>query len=834
MVKEHHMYTTINCLRILFKIYFNQLLTILATALISLNIFAQKNNNNVDIIIKGSVSFKSMPVPNAAVLLQLSTDSLLVQGTLTDSLGSFSFHNIRKGKYYISVQALDYNFFTSDIFSVDNLETEFLVPPILLNIAPVKVLSEVTVKAKKPWIEKKPGEIIFNIENTRLANGGTAWDLLQKAPAVKADELGNIRLRANQGAAIMINNKMINLEGEDLVSFLRTLNSEQISRIELITNPSSKYDAEGSGGIINIVTKRNQEDGLNGTSMLGYQQSAYAKYNAGVNLNFKHKNLTISGNYNYKNAKYLTREYLEQEYQKTGLLTIYDETLNRHRNQVNPNYKLDLSYAVNKKSTIGIFVDGKFANWQNNDISETPIYANKPKADSTFLSHILIDGNKDYLSLNANYKSVFDTLGKSLNIDVDYLQYNSSINSLNVNEFIDDNNNKLHPTTSFRSEVPQMIKIYTAKLDYSHPLDLNTNLGLGVKINKTTTDNNYGFENLVNNNYINDTGKSNHFIYEENIAAIYGNFSKTLNTFTFQAGLRGEYTKTKGNSLTLQNIANRSYFKLFPSVCLQQKFSEDYQLEFNYSKSTDRPSYADMNPFRYYSTPYSYSEGNPFLQPAYTHSFSLDHTFKNKYIVSLYYYVTTGQFTQVPKQNNETKTIGFYQLNLDKSISYGMSVELPFEVGNWWQSYNSIDISHQQVSSEYLGSVFSNHKMIANVSSTQTFNLSPSWSTEINGTYQTSAIDGLFYTGNFSELSLTIKRKLFKDKATLGLHFSDILRGTMVAFRVNYLDQKSVARNDDDLRSIRINFSYRFGKSKNKQTPKEHTSNEEERNRVDK
>jgi hypothetical protein len=798
-----------------------------------INIFAQRNNSE-GICVKGIVSFENKPVANAAVLLQTATDSSLVQGTLTDSLGSFAFHNIQQGNYYISVQSLGYEFFSGQIFSVDSLATEFLVPPVVLNMAPVKALNEVVVKSKKPLIEKKMSEIIFNIENTSLANGGTAWELLQKAPGVKANETGSISLRAGQGATIMINDKMVNLEGDELVNFLRTLSSEQISKIELITNPSSKYDAEYSGGIINIVTRRSREDGWHGTSLLGYQQNTFAKYDAGINLNFKHKNLTISGNYNYRNGKYLTREYLEQEYQNAGLSTVYDETLNRYRKLVNSDCKLDLSYAVNKKSTIGIMIDRRSSNWHNNDISVTPIYTNNLKADSTFLSHILINGNKDYLSLNTNYKCAFDTLGQSLNVDIDYLQYQSFISSFNVNEFLDYYNNKLRPAITFRSEMPQMIRIYTTKLDYSYPLDLNSNLEFGAKLNKTTTDNNYLFENLINNNYTNDTGKSNHFIYEENIAAMYGDFSKTINAFTFRVGLRGEYTKTKGNSLTLQNTVNRSYFKIFPTVSLQQQFSDNYQLEFNYDKSTERPFYTDMNPFRYYSTPYSFTEGNPFLQPSYTHSFELDQTFKNKYIVSFYYFITKGDFMQIPAQSNETKTIAFYQLNMDKSIDYGISLELPFEIGHWWQSYNSIDILHQKVSSAYLGSSFSNQKTMAYIKTTQAFVLSPNWSAEIQGTYQSPAVSGLFYTGSYSEIGLTIKRKLFKDKATLSLNFSDIFKGTVTPFRVDYLDQKSKASTDGDIRGIRINLSCKFGQPKNKQDMEEHASNEEERNRVDK
>ena len=227
----------------------------------------------------------------------------------------------------------------------------------------------------------------------------------------------------------MINNKLVNLAGDDLISFLRNINSEEIIRIELITNPSAKYDAEGTGGIINIVTRKNKEEGSNGTATIGYTQSTYAKYNAALNLNYKNKNLSVFGNYGYRNGDYSTIEYWTR-IRSTSSTVYYNEVLNRYREQVNNNYKVGMNYALNKKSTIGIQADGDFVNRNNNDISHTPTHTNAGKIDSTLLSHIFIDGNNHYFSLNTNYKGEFDSLGKSLNVNLDYLQYYSNNNSL--------------------------------------------------------------------------------------------------------------------------------------------------------------------------------------------------------------------------------------------------------------------------------------------------------------------------------------------------------------------------------------------------------------------
>jgi outer membrane receptor for ferrienterochelin and colicin len=789
-------------------------------------------NGDAGTVIKGTVSFEKTPIVNATVLLQSCKDSSLEKGTITDSLGNFIFNNIKAGNYFISVQSTGYRSYTTKVFEVDSLHADLSVPPVFLDTATVKSLKGVVVKSKKPLIEKRMGRIDFNVENSVIAIGSTAWDVLRKAPNVKTNEQGFVSLRGNESAAVMINNKLVNLAGDDLVSFLRNINSEDIIRIELITNPSAKYDAEGTGGIVNIITRKNKEEGLNGTATAGYMQSAYSKYNAGLNLNYKHKNLSVSGNYGYRNGDYLTIEYLDQEFPNDSSTVFYNEALNRHRKQINNNYKLGINYVLNKKSTMGIQADGSFGSRHNNDISHTPIHTDDGSIDSTFLSHIFIDANNRYFSLNTNYRGEFDTLGKSLNVDIDYLKYYSNNRSFNINDYLDANN-KMRPVSTFRSDVPQEIRIYTASIDYTHPVNESIWVELGAKANKTETDNNYTFENLIDGTYINDTTKSNHFIYEENIMALYSDITKTIHNTTIQLGVRGEYTKTKGNSLTLDNIVDRSYFKIFPTIYFQQKFSDNYQLELNYGKRIRRPSYSDMNPFRYYSTPYSYSEGNPFLQPEYTNSFELVHTFKNRYMVTFYYYSSKDEFLQIPEQNIEAKTIAFHRLNLNKSKSYGVSIEIPFEAGIW-QSYNSADISRAQVSSNYLGSDFSYRKITANISSTQSFTFSKILSAEISASYRSPGISGLFHLGSYSEVALGIKRKLLKDKGILSVNFSDIFRGTILSASVNYLDQKSVAKTDNDLRSIRLNFQYRFGTSKNKPAKERSTSNKEERTRVGK
>ncbi len=815
------------------KTYWRQAGAVLLILISNSHLYAQKDAA-AGALIKGVVLFNNNPVVNATMLLQTPGDASFLKGTITDSTGNFAFPDVKAGKYNLYIQSAGYKIYITKTFTIDSLYQEKILPPVHLDSATVKLLSEVIVKASKPLIERKAGKIIFNVENSTITIGSNAWDILRKTPGVRTNEQGYVSLKAATAASIMLDDKLIELSGRDLADLLSAINSEDVSKIEVIPNPSSVYDAEGTGGLINIVTKKNKQDGFNGAVNTGYEQNTYAKYTTGINLHYKQKKLTASLTHQYKNGAYLTKEYLDQQYNNEGMITLYKETLNRQRKQANNTSKLDLNYDMSKKSTIGFMIDGTWGKWHNKDQSGTPIYSSKNIVDSSYLSDIYNNGDKSYISLNTHYKGAFDTLGRSLNIDFDYLQYNTTLSAVNTNNIFDADHNLIRPATVFRSEVPQLIRIYTAKMDYVHPLGSGTSFSAGAKATKTNTDNIYRFENYINSEYLNDTGKSNHFNYEENIIALYGEVTKTINNFTFQSGLRSENTKTRGNSLTLQNVMDRSYFKIFPTLLLQQKFSDQYQLEFNYGYRINRPSYEDMNPFRYYSTPYSSSSGNPYLKPSYVHSLSLVNIFQNKYVITLYHLQNKDEFLQLPEQDTKTKTIVFKQLNLEKSSISGITMELPFEAGKWWQSYNSIDISRQNVYAPYLGSVYADDKVMATVSSTQAFVVTPHWSAEINVMYQSPGIGGLFRMSSYSEVALGVKRKLLHDKAVISVNISDLFRGTIMSARVNYLDQYSIATTNNDLRGIRVNFSYKFGKAKIKQAEERDAGNKEEQSRINK
>jgi hypothetical protein len=273
---------------------------------------------------------------------------------------------------------------------------------------------------------------------------------------------------------------------------------------------------------------------------------------------------------------------------------------------------------------------------------------------------------------------------------------------------------------------------------------------------------------------------------------------------------------------------------LFPTVYLDYRVSDKYDISMSYGRRLRRPSYAHLNPFRYYTTPFSYSEGNPFLRPAYSHSFDITQQFNNKYSITLYYSHYTGEILQLPEQDPVTKTIAFRRLNLDKSFAWGITSEIPFSPVKWWQVFLSADVSMQGVKSAYLGGIIDYNKLTLDLSVNQSVTISEKkmWNAESVFSYRSPRYGGLFLLGNYSELTLGVKKTLKNKRVNIALNFSDMFRGTAFPAAVSYLNQKSTARTDNDLHGFRLSVSYKFGNLSNKQVKDKAIGNKDERNRI--
>ncbi|HUR64876.1 MAG TPA: TonB-dependent receptor, partial [Chitinophagaceae bacterium] len=540
----------------------------------------------------------------STVSLLNAKDSSVIKLATANADGVFTFSGSKPGQYLVSATYVGYQAAYSQRFEVSGTG-DVTVPELTISKISGN-LKEITVTAKKPMVEVRADKTILNVEGTINSVGNDALELLRKSPGVMVDKDDNISLAGKNGVRIYIDGKPSPLAGSDLANFLKSLNAAQIEAIELITNPSAKYDAAGNAGIINIRLKKSKAFGTNGSVNAGYNIGVYPKYNTGINFNHRNKGINVFGNYNYNNTK---QNMLFNLYRETED-TVFNGKANMIMRMKSHGFKTGIDFFINSKNTFGILINGNIAENSFNNRSRTPI-SYKPTG---VVSKILVANNvnnmeRNNVNFNLNYRFA-DTAGRELNLDADYGLFRNDGNQLQPNYYYDAAGN-LTSQVFYRFLSPTDIDIYTFKADYEQNFKKGR-LGIGGKIAAVNTGNNfqrYDVSQLKPEMKTLDVAKSNQFDYKENINALYANYNKQLKGVMFQIGVRMENTTTTGDSYGLNpdgttNTASvqtfkRSYTDFFPSAALTFNKNPMKQWGLSYSRRIDRPAYQDLNPFEF-------------------------------------------------------------------------------------------------------------------------------------------------------------------------------------------------------------------------------------------
>lgn len=790
------------------------------------NVISQENILGVVQTVEGiSLEF-------ATVTVLEPIDSNIVSGQITNENGEFRL-DVPQGKYLLAVNFVGYEQYLKEIEIKDGHD-EFYT---LIMETNGNLLKEVVVESKVPLVERKIDRFVFNVESSISSQGGTAWDVLSNSPGVRADFSGNISA-LGKGALVLVNGRETNLSGEDLLDYLQSMSSEDISKVEVIPNPSSQFDAEG-GAIIDIIMKKNYKGGINGTIRTNFQQSEKSKWGIGTTLNYRSEKINMFLNYSYRNGKYLTEEesYIYYRDLEKNLQSDWNLDHVRIKDVESHLYKFGSDYFINSNQVIGFQFDGFNKSSDNQRDVFTTISNYKMSdtwdIDSTLESKNLVDDSKFLYALNANYSVNFDTLGSNLNLNLNYSTFHLENNqNLTTRGFDINGQEKLNPRNT-KTLAFQDIPVLTAKIDYQYVMSGRSGFGVGAKFISITTKNDLTFWNKRNDIFEIDTNRTNEFDYTERTEALYFLYYSGIQNFTYQIGLRGEWTQTEAIQKTIDQTNKRNYFKLFPSVLAQLRVGENQVYNFSYGKRIQRPEYWRLNPFQYYTTPYSYLVGNPFLQPSFTNSFELSMSY-NQYTFALYYNQSNGKFTNISEQDNETQLFVDNQINLDKTSSYGAYVLIPINITDWWDTNNFIQVSQQRVVSNYLEGEFNRHTLFAYLSSANTFILSKdkSFRGELNAWYTTDGLQGIYRLGSRFDVGLGLKKTFKDDKLILSLNVNDIFYSTYYDIGVDYLDQKNGFIEKNDTRSVIIGLSYRFGSDKILRPRQRDTGNEEEKSRI--
>lgn len=784
-------------------------------------------------IVVNIVNENRQGLENATVELLRAKDSVLVRAAITGKGGLAELENIQPGTYLLRVSMVNYTRRFSEPVALTAEQLLVSLPAIVLAPATAAQMKEVTVTARKPFIQKLSDRIVVNVDNSIVNVGSSAFDVLERSPGVLIDPNDVISLRGRQGVIIMIDGKITPMSGADLVNMLRSLPANSIERIDIITNPSARYDAAGNSGIIDIRMKKDQRLGVNGTLTAGYGQGVYPKANAGATFNYRNKKVNLFGNYNYGYRKNLNHLMLKREFFKNGDYDgAYDQDNFMKIPFNNHTVRLGADFFPNKKSIIGFVVNGTFTGLNRNNSNQSLVFNNIKEAESKFNTSTREKTRFRNLLGNINYKYSFDSTGRELTADADYGVFNNHSNSRFVTGFYAIDGTAVKPEYKLNGLQDGQISIATVKADYTHPLGKNTKLETGFKTSFVETDNDVQFYDVSNGAPRYDSSKSNRFNYKENNNALYVNINTEFRKFSLMAGLRAEQTNMEGHQAVNDIRFDSSYLQLFPSLFLNYKLGAEKTLGFSVSRRIDRPNYSELNPFRFFLDPSTYSSGNPYLKPQLTWSYELSYTVKQLNFTLGYSHTKQNTTVVIRPSETEDKVTVQIPVNLNSYDYYGLTVAAPFRFTQWWNAINNASFYYGHYNGNLANTTLDNGTPAANLSTNNTFTLAKGWTLELNASLNTGGQYGFMKLDPQWQLSPGVQKTVMNRRGTIRFNVTDIfwtnLPQAVIGFS-NYIEHWHAKRES---RVANLSFTYRFGKNTVAAARRRSTASEEERRRA--
>lgn len=750
------------------------------------------------------------PMDYVSVSLLNAKDSTTVQGTLSTEAGAYQFANIKSGTYVVKATSIGYSNALSQPLTVSDSNKNVIASALIMKTT-TRNLNTVVITATKPLIEHQADKTVVNVAGSVLATGNTAMDILERAPGVTVDKDDNISLKGKQGVTVMINDKLTYLSASQLATLLRSTDGGTIQSIELITNPSAKYDAAGNSGIINIKLKKNRMGGTNGTASVTGGVGTYVKSSEEFSINHKEGNLNVFGNFSRGDIPQARIIDINRVVVDTSGKSTYfkQKSFMPSINHYN-NYSFGADYDTSPKNTLGFAVNGYFntydqGNTNNTNIASTP--NGKPDSSQQTLSQVNQSYKNYTIDLNDTYK--IDTLGQELSFVADYSKFNNNSNS-NYNTTF---SNPTEIPILLRQITPSVIDIRVGKFDYTKNLTKSLKLEAGGKYSDVKTDNNLEASTDVNGEYVNDSKLTNRFVYDEKISAGYVNFTKTYKNTSIEVGLRGEYTKSKGDLVTQDSIDQRKYFNLFPSAFLHHTFNDKNEVNLSYSRRIDRPDYSDLNPFVYYLDQYTYSQGNPFLRPQYTNNFELNYTYNKSYNLSLSYSHTMDAIQELILTKPDTKSSYETHKNINSQDAYNASVSLPITVTKWWTiNFDATGFYLKFKSDTLSGGTLNRGKVAYVAKANQTFTFA-GFKAELFADYRSPLTYGIYNIYSRYNVDAGISHSFYNKKFNVKFSVSDIFNTQHNDLDVIYQSDNIQIRQKSESRIARLSLTYNFGNS---------------------
>ena len=752
------------------------------------------------------VDEKLSELPFSQVALKKGTDTSMVKSLLADEKGNFSFQ-VPNGSYLVELKMMGYTTRLTAVFDIVPGEKREL-GTIVLKTSEIQ-LAAVSISAKLPFVERRADKLIVNLNG--LGSGAPIMEVMNQLPGVSVTPDDQISLNG-KSVQIYIDGKATTLSSEALAGMLKGISSSAIQKVELIAQPSAKYDAAGNGAIINIIRKRNYKAGLNGNVYAGGGKGTFGKANGGLNLNYKGKvhNLLLNLDYNYN--KYFYDSYIVSTFLDARGVALSQSTTAIKSTRTNANYtpNLGMDFYLSKRTTLSASIKPGFQTFGRNSTANIDDVV----AQSQFIN--LVDIGATNFSSGLRLQHQIDSLGRDLTIDLDYYRYGNynDQDNLTIN---------LNSSSALPSVVEQdrLFDVYAFKMDYTHPLAKGHQFEMGMKTS---------YVNAKNSNFYQDftSQQTNLFNYKESISALYLTYARTGEKFSYQLGIRGEYTNGQSEQGFGNERFTRSYFQPFPSVHLDYKFTKNHSFSLGMNKRIERPGYESLNPLVRIISSSNLQQGNPALKPLVAYNADLWYGYKNAFFFGLTYSHSVDDFTSisVPLANGVISTLPG---NADYGDYFTLQAMYGKQVLPWWYTSSNAILSKRSFKGEFNG-VLLESDGIASLAATSynSFSLSKNFSVMFLFNYRGKSVDRTITNRAFTYVTAGIRQQLLNKRASIQLNAMDIFKSYRNEYNQDSGTLKQLWRNQFETRMVKLNFSYSFGGTV-KNTKKSNGTEEERR-----
>lgn len=776
-------------------------------------------------MISGKVIDKNKEkLPFVNILLQQPEDSKLIKGAITDEEGKFELNNIKEGSYILVINQLGFRDLKINIEATGDVDAGELILE-----EQTEELEEVVIKQSRPLFEQKTDRVIINVQENSTTAGGSVLEVLERSPGVNVDRQQNtLSMSGKEGVQVMVNGKVVRLPINSVLQMLKGMSADNIKKIELITNPSAKYEAASNAGIISIEVIKGENLGFNGiiNAMAGY--GIYEKAGGGVNLNFRKGKTNVFSDISYRNDH--SRETIE------NFREIYfgnDTFSSRSENKrfiKNNNFsgRFGIDHNISDRSIIGLMVSGYSDQW-NVDGNTLGL-----DSDTRVNSSVDYTGENDeffrqnHFASNLNYVHKFKN-DSDITFDIDYLYYKND-NPTDFDYAFTDTQNNTNSVEQIRIEKETPINIWTSRLDYSKKIGKIT-VETGVKGISSELSNQVIYQDNLAGAFTVDDDLSDDSELSNKIGAVYGVFDYKGEKNQFNIGLRYEYSRIELNTPIGRDNVDLTYSEIFPSFSYARKLNDNTRLILSYARKIVRPAYTDLAPYFVFINPTTYHFGNTGLEASIGDDVSLKLMYK-KYTASFTY--NRGDNAIVKNQpaivGNSVDQI-ITPINLDYRDTYSLNLSLPFKVTHWWNMNINLLGVNKRIKSKTTGE---DSQSYFRINGSQTFKLPSNFTIDLSGFYQSESISGITKIIALRNITLGVSKE-FSESSKLRFSFSNIFGFKFARLSnddIPDLNFRTRIDQEYEPRIFKLSYTYSFGNNKLKPKRNRSTGSEEIKNRV--